>query len=184
MPPTADPSCDMAGTAYCRCPPPCGPAHCQTAALTAAAMATDSLGDDSADTGCCCRLTLDYPAARTEAMQTTDVVPAVFGNVLAAQESDPLRRAVAAYLSRFKGRSRIHSESDLRAFLSWGEDHDFPPLQASRPHLELYLRWMQEVLASSPADYVRRPNVPPESPTLGLTHLQFEAMLTTAGRSC
>ena len=29
-----------------------------------------------------------------------------------------------------------------------------------------------------PAEYVRRPNVPDESPTLGLTHLQFEAMLT------
>ena len=32
------------------------------------------------------------------------------------------------------------------------------------------------VLEHSPADYVRRPTVPPESPTLGLTHLQFEAM--------
>jgi integrase len=37
-----------------------------------------------------------------------------------------------------------------------------------------------QILASAPADHVRRPNVPPESPTLGLTHLQFEAMLTAA----
>jgi hypothetical protein len=29
------------------------------------------------------------------------------------------------------------------------------------------------VLEHSPADYVRRPTVPPESPTLGLTYLQF-----------
>jgi integrase/recombinase XerD len=36
------------------------------------------------------------------------------------------------------------------------------------------------VIDHSPADYVRRPHVPPESPTLGLTHLQFEAMLATA----
>lgn len=36
------------------------------------------------------------------------------------------------------------------------------------------------VLEHSPADYVRRPHVPPESPTLGLTHLQFEAMLSAA----
>ena len=36
------------------------------------------------------------------------------------------------------------------------------------------------VLAHSPAEYVRRPTVPAESPTLGLTHLQFEAMLTAA----
>ncbi len=40
------------------------------------------------------------------------------------------------------------------------------------------------VLEHSPADYVHRPTVPPESPTLGLTHLQFEAMLTAARRSC
>jgi integrase/recombinase XerD len=39
------------------------------------------------------------------------------------------------------------------------------------------------VLAHSPAEYVRRPTVPPESPTLGLTHLQFEAMLTAARES-
>jgi len=73
--------------------------------------------------------------------------------------------------------------------------------------LELYLRWMQSdrqfmpstvsrrlsvlagfyrtgvidgTLAQSPAQYVRRPRVPPESPTLGLSHLQFEALLSTA----
>jgi integrase/recombinase XerD len=77
----------------------------------------------------------------------------------------------------------------------------------SRPQVELYVRWMQEirrfkpstvsrrlsvmtgfyrtcvidgVLPSSPAEHVRRPNVAAESPTLGLTHLQFEAMLTAA----
>ena len=32
----------------------------------------------------------------------------------------------------------------------------------------------------SPAEHVRRPAVPPESPTMGFTHLQFEALLTTA----
>ncbi|MEU4678421.1 tyrosine-type recombinase/integrase [Micromonospora sp. NPDC023737] len=34
-------------------------------------------------------------------------------------------------------------------------------------------------LEPSPADYVRRPTVPSESPTLGLEHLQFEALITT-----
>lgn len=73
-------------------------------------------------------------------MQSIDVVPAVSGNVVSTQLEDPLRRAVAAYLSRFKGRSRVHSESDLQAFLTWCEEHDLSVLQASRPHLELYLR--------------------------------------------
>ena len=39
------------------------------------------------------------------------------------------------------------------------------------------------VLEHSPAEHVRRPNVPPESPTLGLTHLQFEALLCESRQS-
>jgi integrase/recombinase XerD len=39
------------------------------------------------------------------------------------------------------------------------------------------------VLAHSPAEHVRRPTVPVDSPTLGLTHLQFEALLTAARQS-
>jgi integrase len=41
-------------------------------------------------------------------------------------------------------------------------------------------RVIDGVLARSPAEHVRRPRAPTESPTLGLTHLQFEAMLTAA----
>jgi integrase/recombinase XerD len=84
------------------------------------------------------------------------------------------------------------------------------PLAARRPRLELYIRWMQEIrrfkpstvsrrfsvtagfyrtcvldnlLEHSPAEHVRRPSVPAESPTLGFTHLQFEALLTAARES-
>jgi integrase len=39
------------------------------------------------------------------------------------------------------------------------------------------------ILEHSPAEWLRRPTVPPESPTLGMTHLQFEALLTTARES-
>jgi thioredoxin reductase (NADPH) len=39
------------------------------------------------------------------------------------------------------------------------------------------------VLEYSPAEHVRRPAVPAESPTLGFTHLQFEALLTAARES-
>jgi site-specific recombinase XerD len=124
--------------------------------------------------------------------------------------TDQLRLAVAAYLARFKGSSREHTESDLRCYLCWCAERGLDPLAARRPHLELYIRRMQEIrrfkpstvsrrfsvaagfhrtcvidgiLEQSPAEYVRRPAVPAESPTLGFTHLQFEALLTAARQS-
>jgi integrase len=39
------------------------------------------------------------------------------------------------------------------------------------------------LLQHSPAEHVRRPSAPAESPTLGFTHLQFEALLTVARES-
>ena len=36
-----------------------------------------------------------------------------------AARADPLRLAAAAYLARFTGLSRTHTESDLRAYLTW-----------------------------------------------------------------
>jgi integrase/recombinase XerD len=124
-----------------------------------------------------------------------------------APSTDQLPLAVAAYLARFTGPSRQHTESDLRCYLSWCAERGLDPLAGRRPHLELYIRWMQEIrrfkpstvsrrfsvvagfyktcvidglLDRSPADHVRRPAVPAESPTLGFTHLQFEALLTAA----
>jgi site-specific recombinase XerD len=115
----------------------------------------------------------------------------------AVSDDARLHLAAAAYLARFKGLSREHTDSDLRTFLNWCAGRDIDPLRAQRAQLELYVRWMQEirrfkpstvsrrtsvlsgfyrtavidgVLAHSPAEYVRRPTVPPESPTLGLTH--------------
>ena len=108
------------------------------------------------------------------------------------------------------GRRAITHCSDLRCFLAWCAERGLHPLVASRVHLELYIGWMQEVrrfkpstvsrrfsvaagfyrtavidgvLEHSPAEHVRRPAVPPESSTLGFTHLQFEAMLTAARES-
>ena len=125
-------------------------------------------------------------------------------------QSRELDLAAVAHLSRYRGTSREHTASDLRVFFDWCHARQLAPLMAQRHDLELYLRWLQDVrrfkpstvsrrlsvvagfyrtcvidgvLQHSPADYVRRPSVPPESPTLGLTHLQFEAMLTAASKS-
>ncbi len=125
-------------------------------------------------------------------------------------QSRELDLAAVAHLSRYRGVSREHTESDLRVFFTWCQARQLAPLTAQRHDLELYLRWLQDVrrfkpstvsrrlsvaagfyrtcvingvLEHSPANYVRRPSVPPESPTLGQTHLQFEAMLTAARES-
>ncbi|MEE6274614.1 hypothetical protein V2J56_14800 [Georgenia sp. MJ206] len=58
--------------------------------------------------------------------------------------ADPLRLAVAGYLARYKGETRRHTESDLRAYLTWCQERGLNPLAAKRPHVELYVRWMQE----------------------------------------
>jgi integrase len=142
-------------------------------------------------------------------MRTFTDLPSLPSRSLASF-TDQLRLAVAAYLARFQGSSRYHTESDLRCYLAWCAEHGLDPLAARRPHLELYIRWMQEIrrfkpltvsrrfsvtagfyrtcvidglLEHSPAEHVRRPSVPPESPTLGFTHLQFEALLTAARES-
>ncbi|MEU7474384.1 hypothetical protein AB0A63_00255 [Lentzea sp. NPDC042327] len=89
-------------------------------------------------------------------------------------------------------------------------ERELAPLAARRSQIELYVRWMQEVrrfkpstisrrmsvvigfyrtcvidtvFEHSPAEYVRRPVVPSESPLLGLSHLQFEALLSAARES-
>jgi integrase/recombinase XerD len=70
-----------------------------------------------------------------------------------------LRLAVAAYLARFNGQSRIHTDSDLRGYLTWWELRGLDPLSASRPPIELSVRWLQEAqvpaLDGVPADVGR-----------------------------
>jgi hypothetical protein len=112
-----------------------------------------------------------------------------------------LRAAVAAYLGRYRGQSRSYTGYDLKIFLTWCTHQDLDPLRLGRVDVERYVRWLQEVrccqpstvsrrlsvvvgfyracvidqvLPYSPADYVRRPPVSADSPTLGLGHLQFE----------
>ena len=64
---------------------------------------------------------------------------------------DSLPHAIAGYLSRFRDRSRVRADSDLRAFLSWRQDHNQDPFTVTRVQLELYIRWMQEIRHFKPS---------------------------------
>lgn len=125
-------------------------------------------------------------------------------------QSRELGLAAGAHLSRYRGTSRDHTESTCGCSsagartgtsLRWmpsattsssiyggcrtsaGSSH--PPCPRRLSVVAGFYRTcvIDGVLDHSPADYVRRPTVPPESPTLGLTHLQSEAMLTPARQS-
>ena len=124
--------------------------------------------------------------------------------------TEQLRLAVAAYLARFKGSSREHTDSDLRCYLNWCTERGLDPLAHAVRTWSCTSGGLQEarrfkpstvsrrfsvaagfyrtcvidgLLQHSPAEHVRRPSVPPEPPTLGFTHLQFEALLTAARQS-
>ena len=85
-------------------------------------------------------------------MHFDELVPAQAADLV--PHADRLRLAVAAYLARFKGTSRDHADSDLRCYLTWCAERGLDPFLVRCPHLELYIRWMQESAGSSP----RRPH--------------------------
>ena len=58
---------------------------------------------------------------------------------------DPLHLATAGFLARYKGRTLEAYNLDLRMFFAWCQQHQLPPLQATRPHLELFIRSMEQV---------------------------------------
>jgi integrase/recombinase XerD len=74
---------------------------------------------------------------------------------------------------------------DIERYVRWLQDvRLYQPSTVSR-RLSVVVGFyrvcvIDHILPHSPADYVRRPTVPAESPTLGLGHLQFEALITTA----
>jgi hypothetical protein len=60
--------------------------------------------------------------------------------------------AAAASLARFNGVSREHTDSDVRAFLSWCAGRGIEPLRAQRAQLEWYVRWMQKTRRRASVD--------------------------------
>ncbi len=115
--------------------------------------------------------------------------------------------AAAGFLARYREPTTSAYRQDLRCFWQWCADHQLAPLAAKRPHLELYLRHLEqrghapatisrrlstvaglfryalidELVASNPTLAVTRPHVPWESQHRTVLHpLEFAAVLTTA----
>jgi integrase/recombinase XerD len=118
--------------------------------------------------------------------------------------------AAAGYLARYSGRTRDAYALNLRTFFAWCSDRNAEVFAMTRPHLEIYMRWMEEhrgyapattarrlstvagfyrsavikgYLDQSPAEYVRRPHVPQESQALGLDRMQLGALVACARAS-
>src|SRR6266545_1793977 len=91
-------------------------------------------------------------------METIGLASAVSGEIVVSS-AERLRYAAGAYLARFKGQSRVHTESDLRGYLMWCRSRGLDPLAASRVHIELFLRWMQELRGYQPSTVSRRLSV-------------------------
>ncbi|GLI02922.1 hypothetical protein Pa4123_82000 [Phytohabitans aurantiacus] len=67
--------------------------------------------------------------------------------------------ASAAYLGRYRGQTRIHTESDLRVFLRWCTAMELDPLAAVRADIERYVRWLEDVRCYQPSTVSRRLSV-------------------------
>lgn len=59
------------------------------------------------------------------------------------EQMDPLDLALAGFLARYRGKTLIAYQGDLKHYLGWCLTRHLSPLQATRPHLELYLRQME-----------------------------------------
>jgi site-specific recombinase XerC len=118
--------------------------------------------------------------------------------------------AAAGFLARYSGRTRDAYTLDLKTYFAWCAERDTQVFAMTRPHLEIYVRWMEEqrgyapattarrlstvagfyrfavidgYLDRSPAEYVRRPHVPEESQALGLDRMQLGALVSAARAS-
>jgi site-specific recombinase XerD len=123
---------------------------------------------------------------------------------------DDVHLAAAGFLARYSGRTRDAYALDLRSYFYWCAHRGVAVFAMTRPHVELYVRWMEEergyapattarrlstvagyyrfavidgYLDRSPAEYVRRPHVPEESQVLGLDRMQLGALVAAARAS-
>ncbi|HVA60497.1 MAG TPA: tyrosine-type recombinase/integrase [Mycobacteriales bacterium] len=121
--------------------------------------------------------------------------------------ADVRRLAVAGFLARYREPTLTAYRLDMRVFVSWCDEVGLEPLQAGRPHVELYLRHLETQgyaaatiarrfgtvasfyryavidghLPANPADAVTRPKVTWEGQRRTVLHpLEFAAVLSAS----
>jgi integrase/recombinase XerD len=121
--------------------------------------------------------------------------------------TDPALMAAAGFLAGYRGTTRAGYTIDLRNYWTWLETHGLAPFDVRRPHIELYVRHLEdhgyarstigrrlstvasyyrwctdeELLGRNPAANVRRPKIPQDSTTLGLDRQELGQFLVEAG---
>ena len=114
--------------------------------------------------------------------------------------------AVVSYLAGYRGETVRAYSGDLRAWTEWCASSGIAPLAVTRAQIETYARSLQDtqgllpatvarrvttvccfyrhcaaedLIERNPGQFVRRPQVPSDSRTLGLTYLEFVSFLHT-----
>lgn len=121
--------------------------------------------------------------------------------------ADPALMAAAGFLAGYSGTTRSGYTIDLRNYWAWCEQNGLHVFDARRPHIELYVRHLEdrgyarstigrrlstvcsfykwctdeELLGRNPAANVRRPKISSDSTTLGLDRQELGQFLVEAG---
>ena len=70
---------------------------------------------------------------------TTSPIPSLSATPNTA-DVQALRFALVAFLTSYRGQTRVHAKSDLSCYLAWCEAVDLEPFDARRVDLEGHLR--------------------------------------------
>ena len=124
--------------------------------------------------------------------------------IIVSKTAEDANRAAAGFLARYGGPTRRAYGTDLRAWFGWCRGRRLEVLEVRRPHVELWVRAMEEQqhLSSStvsrrlstvagyyrfavidgyidrtPTEFVRRPHRDTESTTLGLDGMELGAFI-------
>ena len=123
---------------------------------------------------------------------------------------DPLELALAGFLAAYNGRTFDKQRWVIKHYVDWCIQNDLPPLQAKRPHIELFVRWCEtqpwsesyicqhfvgvrsfykscvrdDVVRRNPAEFVDAPKVHEEGQKRTfLTPLEFAAFLEASRKA-